>query len=168
MRHIFWVRWVRDAAKLWWRHQIETFSALLALCEGNSPDTTMAPRRPAQVSLGVWTYSMRGDVTMLRRLSSAEPILKMTSVCLMRLYHNVSQSLTSAEVSTAIGFSWQYIPSFLMFLLWTKRPKCMPTMFAILPPVTTKIFLYDLSIGVVLAVSAISMVHIAANPIIAL
>ena len=31
----------------WWRHQIETFSALLALCEGNSPGTGEFPsQRP--------------------------------------------------------------------------------------------------------------------------
>ena len=27
----------------WWRHQMETFSALLAICEGNSPVTGEFP-----------------------------------------------------------------------------------------------------------------------------
>ena len=31
------------ATKPWWRHQMETFSALLAICEGNSPVPTQRP-----------------------------------------------------------------------------------------------------------------------------
>ena len=29
----------------WWRHQMETFSALLALCEGNPPVTVVSPHK---------------------------------------------------------------------------------------------------------------------------
>ena len=29
----------------WWRHQLETFSALLALCEGNSPAPVNSPHK---------------------------------------------------------------------------------------------------------------------------
>ena len=29
----------------WWRHQMETFSVLLALCAGNSPVTVISPRK---------------------------------------------------------------------------------------------------------------------------
>ena len=32
-----WVKMNRQELKLWWRHQMETFSALLAICAGNSP-----------------------------------------------------------------------------------------------------------------------------------
>ena len=40
--------------KLWWRHQIETFSALLTLCEGNSPVTGEFPaQRPVTRSFDV-------------------------------------------------------------------------------------------------------------------
>ena len=35
----------------WWRHQMETFSALLALCAGNSPGTS---QRPVTRSLDVF------------------------------------------------------------------------------------------------------------------
>ena len=31
--------WARYLSKIWWRHQMETFSALLALCAGSSPVT---------------------------------------------------------------------------------------------------------------------------------
>ena len=38
----------------WWRHQMETFSALLALCEGNPPATFGFPsQRPVTRSFGV-------------------------------------------------------------------------------------------------------------------
>ena len=39
----------------WWRHQMETFSALLALCAGNSPDTGEFPaQRPVTRSFDVF------------------------------------------------------------------------------------------------------------------
>ena len=39
----------------WWRHQMETFSALLAICAGNSPGTGEFPaRRPVTRSFGVF------------------------------------------------------------------------------------------------------------------
>ena len=39
----------------WWRHQIETFSALLAICAGNSPVTGEFPaRRPVTRSFDVF------------------------------------------------------------------------------------------------------------------
>ena len=42
-------------ANSWWRHQIETFSALLALCAGNSPDAgEFPPQRPVTRSFDVF------------------------------------------------------------------------------------------------------------------
>ena len=39
----------------WWRHQIETFSALLAICAGNSPVTGEVPaQRPVTRSFDVF------------------------------------------------------------------------------------------------------------------
>ena len=39
----------------WWRHQVETFSALLALCSGNSPVTGYFPaQRPVTQSFDVF------------------------------------------------------------------------------------------------------------------
>ena len=39
----------------WWRHQMETYSALLALCEGNSPVTSEFPsQRPVTRSFDVF------------------------------------------------------------------------------------------------------------------
>ena len=43
--------------KTWWRHQMETFSALLAICAGNSPVTGKFPaQRPVTRSFGVFFY----------------------------------------------------------------------------------------------------------------
>ena len=49
----------------WWRHQMETFSALLALCAGNSPVTAEFPsQRPVTRSLDVYF-----DLRLNKRLS---------------------------------------------------------------------------------------------------
>ena len=48
-----------------WRHQMETFSALLALCAGNSPDTGEFPvQRPVTRSFDVFF-----DLHLNKRLS---------------------------------------------------------------------------------------------------
>ena len=40
----------------WWRHQLETFSALLALCAGNSPVTgELSSQRPVTRSFDIWS-----------------------------------------------------------------------------------------------------------------
>ena len=44
-----------DNGAAWWRHQMETFSALLALCAGNSPVTSEFPaQRPVTRSFNVF------------------------------------------------------------------------------------------------------------------
>ena len=49
----------------WWRHQMETFSALLALCAGNSPVTDEFPlQRPVTRSFDVFF-----DLRLNKRLS---------------------------------------------------------------------------------------------------
>ena len=55
-----------DIAKFaWWRHQMETFSALLALCTGNSPVTGEFPsQRPV-----TWTFDVFFDLRLNKRLS---------------------------------------------------------------------------------------------------
>ena len=50
--HWFWY-WL--ALVPWWRHQMETFSALLAICAGNSPVTGEIPTQgPVTRSFGVF------------------------------------------------------------------------------------------------------------------
>ena len=49
----------------WWRHQMETFSALLAICAGNSPVTGEFPaQRPA-----TWSFDDLFDLHLNKRLS---------------------------------------------------------------------------------------------------
>ena len=49
----------------WWRHQMETPSALLALCAGNSPGTGEFPaQRPV-----TWSFGVFFDLRMNKRLS---------------------------------------------------------------------------------------------------
>ena len=49
-----WLRWVGQLFA-WWRHQMETFSALLAICAGNSPDPGEVPaQRPVTRSFDVF------------------------------------------------------------------------------------------------------------------
>ena len=58
-RRCFWI----DSS--WWRHQMETFSALLALCAGNSPVSGEFPaQRPVTRSFGVFF-----DLHLIKRLS---------------------------------------------------------------------------------------------------
>ena len=54
------------ASKPWWRHQMETFSALLAICEGNPSVTGGFPpsQRPATRS-----FDVLFDVRLNKRLS---------------------------------------------------------------------------------------------------
>ena len=55
--HIPWIRhWTQTwHAIAWWRHQMETFSALLAICAGNSPVTGEFPaQRPVTHSFDVF------------------------------------------------------------------------------------------------------------------
>ena len=52
-------------ASIWWRHQMETFAALLALCAGNSPVAGEFPaQRPVTRSFDVFF-----DLRLYKRLS---------------------------------------------------------------------------------------------------
>ena len=60
---IVYIRWIDDM--LWWRHQMETFSALLAICARNSPVTGEFPtQRPV-----MWSFDVFFDLRLNKRLS---------------------------------------------------------------------------------------------------
>ena len=60
-----WRDCIDDRRLPWWRHQMETFSALLALCVGNSPVTGEFPsQRPVTRSFGVFF-----DLRLNKRIS---------------------------------------------------------------------------------------------------
>ena len=53
-----------DLMTSWWRHQMDTFSALLALCAGNSPVTGEFPsQRPVTRSFDVF-FDLRLEWTV--------------------------------------------------------------------------------------------------------
>ena len=57
--------WYTTGFNTWWRHQMETFSALLAICAWNSPVTSeFPPQRPVTRSFDVFC-----DLRLNKRLS---------------------------------------------------------------------------------------------------
>ena len=55
-----------EVFKAWWRHQIETFSALLAFCAGNSPVTGEFPAQtPATGSFDIFFDRAHYDVIVM-------------------------------------------------------------------------------------------------------
>ena len=60
-----WMGWWTAGPFPWWRHQMETFSALLAICVGNSPVTGgISTRRPVTVSFDIFI-----DLRLFKRLN---------------------------------------------------------------------------------------------------
>ena len=56
------LQWLKHS---WWRHQMETFSALLAFCAGNSPINGEFPtQRPV-----TWSFDISFDLLLNKRLS---------------------------------------------------------------------------------------------------
>ena len=61
----FYRIWITKIVSTWWRHQMETFAALLAICAGNSPVPGEFPaQRPMTRSFDVFF-----DLHLLKRLS---------------------------------------------------------------------------------------------------
>ena len=98
----------------WWRHQIETFSALMALCEGNSLVLGEFPtRRPVTQSFDVFfelRLNKRLNDTSRRRWRDA---LILTSCNGERIYQNCFVSLESDKSFALVVFVlwaiWCYI-----------------------------------------------------------
>ena len=74
---------------VWWRHQMETFSALLALCEGNSPVTGEFPPHKGQECgalmlslICAWTnyWANNGDTGDLRRHRAHNDVNEMANL----------------------------------------------------------------------------------------
>ena len=61
---IGWFTWIT-----WWRHQMETFSALLAICAGNSPVSGEFPaQRPVTRSFDIWNRAHYDVIIMSKNL----------------------------------------------------------------------------------------------------
>ena len=84
----------------WWRHQMETFSALLALCAGNSPVPGEFPaQRPVTRSFDVFF-----DLLLYTRLSK-QPWVWWFETPSCSLWRHCNDYLTSNRRE----FSWQFI-----------------------------------------------------------
>ena len=96
----------RDTIISWWRHQMETFSALLALCAGNSPVTG---EFPSQRSV-TWSFDIFFDLHLNKRLSKQlwGWWFEMTSCPLWRHCNVESYILFQCYV---IGCCWVYLQS---------------------------------------------------------
>ena len=70
MRQVICMLWILSGASFtdrintWWRHQMETFSALLAICAGNSP----VPGEAGEAG-DLRLYRIHYDVTIMQKLA---------------------------------------------------------------------------------------------------
>ena len=81
----------------WWRHQMETFSALLAFCVGNSLDTSEFPtQRPVTWSFGVF-FELRLNQQLSKQWGRR---WFETPSCSLWHYCNDSVSVTKGTAST--------------------------------------------------------------------
>ena len=65
LHYFFFQIWLKCISKSWWRHQMETFSALLGICAGNSPVPGELPaQRPVTRSFDIFF-----DLRLNKRLS---------------------------------------------------------------------------------------------------
>ena len=97
----------RNVWSIWWRHQMETFSALLAICAGNSPIAgEFFTQRPVSRSFGVllicaWISSWvnnRESGVLRRHLAHYEVIVMVSKKCI-RLCHVSLSSLCFMRIT---------------------------------------------------------------------
>ena len=109
--------WIKQSPGLWWRHQMGTFSALLALCEWNSPVTGEFPaKRPGTrsfdffllIGTGTNAWVNNRDAGDLRRHSAHYDVtMIMFSIRLQRrisfIYVNITFTfdLKISEISSS-------------------------------------------------------------------
>ena len=115
-------RYIRETklSVTWWRHQRETFSALLACCAGNSPVTAEFPaQRPVTRSFGVFF-----DLRLHQELSKQwiRRWFKTPLRSLWRYCNELSWSLYAADsyVCTAGDFvMWsRHVPNIRLMFFW--------------------------------------------------
>ena len=83
--------------KPWWHHQMETFSALLALCVGNSPVTGEFPsQRPL-----TWSFDVFLDLRLNKRLSK-QSICRWFKMSPCSLWRHCNVDHNSHSVSRAL------------------------------------------------------------------
>ena len=105
----------------WWRHQMETFSTLLALCAGNSPVTGEFPaQRPV-----TWNFDVFFDLRLNERLSKqscgwwfemlSRPLWRHCNVSYQILWMHVIHLPISFRVAPlAEGEAFVWLPSLVL------------------------------------------------------
>ena len=94
VRSTFWYNgWLWLILKTWWRHQMETFSALLTICAGNSPVSGEFPtQRPVTRNFDVffdlcpindWVNNREAGDLRRSRAHYDVIVMKMNTICLM-------------------------------------------------------------------------------------
>ena len=107
----------RNRATSWWRHQMETFSALLAICAGNSSVPSEFPtQRPVTRSCDVFF-----DLRLNKRLSKQSWGWLFETILWSWLYHcNVSRAKTYIS-SVGLGFSRWEVSMCIVQLFFVRR-----------------------------------------------
>ena len=99
--HILSIYWKMYTLFTWWRHRMETFSALLALCEGNPPVTGGFPsQRPVTRNFDVFV-----DLRLNKRLSKQSRRLWFEKP-LHSLWRHCNADVKSK--SSSILWAWKY------------------------------------------------------------
>ena len=97
----------------WWRHQMETFSALLALCAGDSPVTGEFPAQ----RLVTWSFDVFSDIRLNKRLSKQSWgwWLEMPS---SSLWHHCNDIFISLTLFSPLAGEWLQSADFTRLYLW--------------------------------------------------
>ena len=114
-RNRYWLLFCLRCIFSWWRHQMETFSALLAICAGNSPVTGEFPsQRPV-----TWSFDVFFEMRLNKRLRKQSRGLwfETPSRSLWRHCNETSKGRWVAIGPTSpicnFGYVWVYDPCFI-------------------------------------------------------
>ena len=119
---------LREICLTWWRHKMETFSALLAICAGNSPVSGEFPaQRPVTRSFDVFF-----DLRLNKRLSKQSwGWWFETLSCPLWRHRNVRIKMSAMKSTVGEFMSYDFIQklkrnnvyiSFILLLCWTQWP----------------------------------------------
>ena len=108
----------------WWRHQMETFSALLAICAGNSPASGEFPaQRPVTRSFDVFF-----DLCLNKRLRKQSWGWRFETLS-RPLWRHCNSTIISYQTCTQSNYPMIHISKFFSSTFWTPchlEPICAP------------------------------------------